>query len=152
VAGVRRALLWGTIDVFDLRLSLPETWTAGRDFGEQGKAFLGPEEEGFRTSVVLNRKAWPQDGAEWRAFYVAKFDDPQQTLVRVLDRGVAEVAGAEASLLVYEERSDPFVTMDWYFWRGGHGYVLRCTATRRTFLVYRPVFEEIARRLRPRGA
>ena len=144
-------LRWGTLDVLDLHLSLPETWTEGQDHGSRGIAFLGPEEEGFRTNVVVNRTPWTGDSAGWRSLYAGKFDDPQQTLYRVHDRGTAAVAGAEATFLVYERIGDPYVTMDWYFFREGHGYVLRCTATRRTFaLVYRPVFEEIARRLRPR--
>jgi hypothetical protein len=143
---------WQSFDVPGLGLFLPEGWTAGPDAGSRGVVFHGPAEEGFRTSVIVNRTPWDRGAEEWRRFYADKFEDPEARLWRIVDRGSGTVAGVPATLLVYEETKAPVVTMDWYFWRDGHGYILRCAARLPTFARYRPVFEEIARRLRPARA
>ena len=149
---------WATAVLFErFELSLPKSWFKDpQPAMEHGVEFRGPNDGVHPPKVQLYWGPWKGGLQE---FFDFERDRRVPGLQDILEEGEAMVAGLPARYLVYEQeatmagslRPTSFLTIDWYFTRDGRGGILRGLATAKSFrLRYRPIFTEIAKRLRYR--
>ena len=146
---------WGKASYRGLEFPIPKSWAQNPTEYESGYiGFSAPDDDDFKPQLQVYWRPSSRSLEEWSSWQGDKARlDPE---AKVLAEGKTYVAGAPAVYLIYQregrrdktETSRPFTTIDFYFVRGGHDGMLRGVATGRTFRRYRPVFDEIARRLR----
>jgi len=149
---------WGTSVVFDrFELSMPRSWFEKPELAMQhGMLFRGPSDDGHPPVVQLYWGPW---SGEPQGFFEHERARRVPGVQDILEEGEAVVAGLPARYLVYEHasggkgatREAEYLTIDWYFARDGRGGILRGLAPAQAFRFrYRPIFTEIARKLRYR--
>jgi hypothetical protein len=149
------ALEWVRTRLFEvLDLAIPKPWAQDyHPFGPDQVHFSAPKDDEFRPQLqVLWRKSSETPGA-WAERMTGKFTDNPQ--VNVFSAGRGMVAGMAARYLIYGQSAKhpqtgakmEFRTIDFYFAGHGHVGMVRGVSTARTFLAYRPLFTEVARRL-----
>jgi hypothetical protein len=149
------ALKWVRTRLFEvLELAIPEPWSHDyRAFGPDQVHFSAPKDDEFRPQLqVLWRPSKLSLGA-WAERMADKFTDNPQ--VNLFSKGYDSVGDMPARYLVYGQTGKhpatgaamEFRTIDFYFAGHGHVGMVRGVSTARTFLAYRPLFTEVARRL-----
>jgi len=151
----RPALKWVRTRLFDvLDLAIPEPWSRDyRAFGPAQVHFSAPKDDDFRPQLQVHWRPSKDSLASWAGRMADKFKDNPQ--VELFSGGDQSVGGMSGRYLIYgqsgkhpETRATmEFRTIDFYFSGYGHVGMLRGVSTARTFLAYRPLFTEIARRL-----
>jgi len=145
---------WYETTVGGFRLSLPESFSDRRDYGEQ-TLFLGPMDQGFQTTVLAY---WVESGRsleDWAEFNRLKYEGGRDV---VHEKRWTTLGGRRAYSILREieqavprlgNRRMPFFILDWYVVHDGRAGYLRGIAHKSSFAFrWRPVFEEIARRVR----
>jgi hypothetical protein len=149
---------WATTVLFEsFELSMPGSWFENPERAmEHGILFRGPPDGIHPPTVQLY---WGPVKVDLEGFFEFERERRVPGIQDILEEGEATIAGLPARYLVYEQRSKmpgsarevQFLTIDWYFVHDGHGGILRGLAPAQTFrLKYRPIFTEIAKRLRYR--
>jgi hypothetical protein len=151
----RPALSWVRTRLFDaLDLAIPEPWSHDyRAFGPDQVHFSAPQDDGFRPQLPVLWQPSEASLGTWAGRMTDKFTDNPQ--VNLFSRGRETVAGMAGRYLVYGQSGKhpesgatmEFRTIDFYFAGHGHVGMVRGVSTARTFLAYRPLFTEVARRL-----
>lgn len=148
---------WKSIVVENIRLELPEPFTREepKKIGPQ-VLFMDTEKGGHRATVLVFWIKSPRSIEDWAKFNRDKWDP--RGPVQVLDEGWTTAGGRKAYFLIREEKSAvpkldgkvmPFLIIDFYLQFEGHvGYVRGIALKNRFAFEYRPLFEEIAGRLR----
>ncbi|MHC4134870.1 MAG: hypothetical protein ACYTDU_09460 [Planctomycetota bacterium] len=151
----RPALKWVRTRLFDvLDLAIPEPWSHDyKTFGPDQVHFSAPRDDSFRPQLQVLWRPSKDSLASWAGRMADKFTDNPQ--VNLFSQGRAAAGDMPGRYLIYGQSAKhpetgatmEFLTIDFYFAGYGHVGMLRGVSTARTFLAYRPLFTEIARRL-----